>query len=337
MPKPKASSRSQLQVLFTCIGRRVELVDAFRKAAAKLKIRLTTHGADMSWFAPALHHVDRAHIVPTLADPNYLDALIEIVRKHRIDLIIPLIDSELLLMSEAWERFDALGCMGVVSSESVIQTCQDKMQTYERLKKAGIDTPATWTSEEVLRRKRHRFPYFIKPREGSAGLGNYKINNLDELEVLCRRVQDPIVQEFVSGVEHTLDVYTGFDGIPRCVVPRKRLEVRSGEVSKGVIVKNPRIMAVGRKVALALGDTRGVITVQCMVTPQRRIRVIEINPRFGGGAPLAIHAGADFPKWLMAHHLGRRIRINPTGFKDNLTMLRYDRSVFCSINKQAGC
>ncbi len=114
MPKRNASSRSQLQVLFTCIGRRVELVDAFRKAASKLKIRLTCHGADMSWFAPALHQVDRAHIVPTLADPEYLDALIEIVRQHRIDLIIPLIDSELLLMSKAWDRFDALGCRGVV-------------------------------------------------------------------------------------------------------------------------------------------------------------------------------------------------------------------------------
>lgn len=327
------SGRPHLGVLFTCIGRRIELADAFRRAAAKLNIRLTIHGADMTWFAPALHHVDRAHIVPALCDSNYLDALVEIIRKNRIDLAIPLIDSELMLMSEAWERLDAIGCRVVISSEDVIHKCQDKLLTFEVLKKAGIDTPKTWSYREALRRKRHRFPYMVKPREGSAGQGNFKVDHLAELKVLCRRVHDPIVQEFVEGWEHTLDVYTGLDGIPRCVVPRRRLEVRSGEVSKGMVVKDPRIMAVGRRVATALGDCRGVVTVQCMVTPDQRIRVIEINPRFGGGVPLAINAGADFPKWLMAQHLGRRVRINPTGFKDKITMLRYDQSVFCSLNE----
>ncbi|MGD2111174.1 MAG: ATP-grasp domain-containing protein, partial [Phycisphaerae bacterium] len=121
---------------------------------------------------------------------------------------------------------------------------------------------------------------------------------------------------------------TGFDGKPRCVVPRRRLEVRTGEVSKGLVVKDPAIMAVGRQVALALGKCRGVVTVQCMVTPRGRIRVIEINPRFGGGAPLAIHAGADFPRWILSELWGKKPRINPTGFRGDVAMLRYDESVF---------
>ncbi len=326
--------RSRLNVLFTCVGRRVELLSAFRRAADRLRIDLTIHGADMSWFAPAMHHVDRAHIVPTLDDGAHLDALLATARDHKIDMIVPLIDSELLQMSRAWARFDALGCRLVVSSEGVIETCQDKLLTYRRLKSAGIDTPRTWTCEAALKLKHHRFPYFMKPREGSAGMGNYKIDNLEELKVLRRRVPNPIVQEFVDGVEHTLDVYTGFDGIPRCVVPRRRLEVRNGEVSKGVVVKDRRVMAVGRKVALALGDCRGLVTVQCIVTPRREIRVIEINPRFGGGAPLGIHAGADYPAWLMSEHLGVPITINPTAFENNIAMLRFDDSVFCPIDKR---
>jgi carbamoyl-phosphate synthase large subunit len=280
-----------------------------------------------------MHHVDHAHIVPALDDPKQIDALLEIVRKHKIDMVIPLIDIELMQMSRAWERFDRLGCRLVISSENVIHTCQDKLLTYRMLKSAGIDTPKTWSCEAALRRKRHRFPYFMKPREGSAGMGNYKVHNLDELRVLSRRVPNPIVQEFVEGVEHTLDVYTGYDGIPRCVVPRRRLEVRTGEVSKGVIVKDRGIMAAGRQVALALGDCRGVVTVQCIVTPDRQIRVIEINPRFGGGAPLGIRAGADFPLWLMAEHLGRPVVIKPTSFENNIAMLRFDDSVFFSVDK----
>ncbi len=331
--RKKPPSRPHLKVLFTCVGRRVELIHAFRAAAEKLDVDLTIHGADMSWFAPAMHHVDQAHIIPPLSDLHQVDALLRIVKMHGIDMIIPLIDSELLAMSAAWERFRKLNCSAVISSEDVIQTCQNKLLTYEMLKSAGIDTPTTWSAEDALEKKRLRFPLFMKPREGSAGMGNYKIDNLEELEVLRKRVPNPIVQDFVHGIEHTLDVYTGLDGIPRCVVPRRRLEVRNGEVSKGVVVKNRSIMTAGRRVALALGNCRGVITVQCILTAEKRVRVIEINPRFGGGAPLGIRAGADYPLWLMSEHLGRAVTIKPAAFDNNIAMLRFDDSVFCTVGK----
>jgi carbamoyl-phosphate synthase large subunit len=77
-----------------------------------------------------------------------------------------------------------------------------------------------------------------------------------------------------------------------------------------------------------LRECRGVVTVQCIATDDRRIRVIEINPRFGGGVPLAIHAGADFPKWILQELLGQRPRINALGYQDDIAMLRFDDSVF---------
>ncbi len=161
-------------------------------------------------------------------------------------------------------------------------------------------------------------------------MGNYIIHTKEELYTLGRRVNDPIVQEFVEGTEHTMDVYTGFDGEPRCVVPRKRMEVRTGEVSKALIVKDRDIMETGAKVARSLGECRGVVTVQCMVSESGRICTIEINPRFGGGAPLAIEAGADFPKWILMEQLGQKPRITMGGFRDDVAMLRYDESVFLS-------
>jgi carbamoyl-phosphate synthase large subunit len=72
----------------------------------------------------------------------------------------------------------------------------------------------------------------------------------------------------------------------------------------------------------------GVITIQLIVTPNGRIRVIEINPRFGGGAPLAIHAGADFPRWLLEAATGGTPRIRPDGYRDGVSMTRFDDSIF---------
>jgi len=168
----------------------------------------------------------------------------------------------------------------------------------------------------------------MKPRAGSAAQGNYKIHNAEELRVLGRRVKDAIVQEFIDGVEYTSDVYTGLDGKVRCVVPRRRLEVRTGEVSKALIVKRTDVMDTCCRVVAALGECRGVVTVQCIVTADDRVRALEINPRFGGGAPLAIHAGADFPKWLMMELLGQRPRISAASYRDGIGMLRFDDSVF---------
>jgi carbamoyl-phosphate synthase large subunit len=306
----------------------VELLRAFKRAGEDLGIELEMHGADASWLSPALHCVDKAHIVPPISSGEYVDATLELARRRKIDLLIPLIDSELILIAAARDRFAELGCTALISSESAVRTCRDKLLTFAALKRAGIDTPMTWSWAEAAKRKRHRLPYFLKPRCGSAAMGNYVVGSASELQTFGRRVHDAIVQEFVEGAEHTLDVYTGLDGKPRCVVPRKRLEVRTGEVSKGLIVKDAAIMAVGRSVAEMLGECRGVITVQCIVTPDKRIRVIEINPRFGGGAPLSIHAGADFPKWILMELVERRPRINPTGFRDDVAMLRFDDSVF---------
>ncbi len=334
-PKPRrnrSASKPVLRILFTCVGRRIELLDAFRQAARKLRIKLEVHGADINRTAPAIHVADVAHLVPRIGHRNHISALATLVEKNKIDAIIPLIDSDLLALSRAATRFAKLGCTVVISKQSVIKTCGDKLLTHQFLKRADIDTPETWTPAEALAHRRRKFPYFLKPREGSAGQGLYKINDADELRVFIKRQPDCVVQEFIEGVEHTMDVYTGFDGIPRCVVPRRRLEVRTGEVSKGLIVKDPRIIEVGRSVANAISGFRGVVTVQCMVTSTGRITVIEINPRFGGGAPLSIHAGADFPKWLMTELLGKSLKIREDSYRDKVAMLRYDESLFIDGN-----
>jgi carbamoyl-phosphate synthase large subunit len=59
------------------------------------------------------------------------------------------------------------------------------------------------------------------------------------------------------------------------------------------------------------------------------IRIIELNARFGGGYPLAHHAGGRFTDWLLDEQEGT----SPSYFgdwTDDLAMLRYDEAVFVS-------
>ena len=317
-----------MRVMFSCVGRRIELMSAFRAAAASLDIELEVHGADSNAHAPGLYRCDAAHRVPPIADADYVPRLLELVGALGIELMIPLLDPELEKLSAAREQFAAGGCCVPISDPVVVRLFADKLRSYEHFLAHGIDTPRTWAADEALKLEQHTFPYFMKPTRGSASMGNYRINDLDDLRVMARRVPQPIAQEFVAGVEHTLDAYTGLNGELRCVVPRRRLEVRQGEVSKSLVVMEESLIEAGRKVINSISGWRGVVTIQCIRTPDGRTRVIEVNPRFGGGVPLAIRAGADFPRWLMQELRGERPDVRPDTFVDGLRMLRFDQSVF---------
>jgi carbamoyl-phosphate synthase large subunit len=314
------------------VGRRVELLQAFRAAARRLKIDLRLVGVDSDPTAPALSCVDEPVIVPRADEPGYIGAVLAAVAAHGAALLIPTTDTDLEVVSQHREAISGLGCVPLIAEPDVISTCRDKVQTYAHLRRHNIDTPETWTPDELRGVTSKRFPLFIKPRTGSASQWVHKLVDEPDLEYYLRRVRDPIIQEFVAGTEHTLDVYVGLDGVPRCVVPRARWQVRTGEVSKGIVVKDHAIMNAGKHVVETLGPSvRGVITLQCIVTPERRIRFIEINPRFGGGAPLAIAAGADFPGWLLQELDGQLPPIAFDGFQHGLCMLRYDWSVFLPL------
>ncbi|UCG32292.1 MAG: ATP-grasp domain-containing protein [Phycisphaerales bacterium] len=318
-----------MRLLFSCVGRRVELVQAFLRAGEALGVELEIHGADSNGLAPALQWCHKRHIVPRIPEDNYIPVLLGLVQAEKIDVMVPLIDHELEKLSGAHEEFEAVGCRPIISSPDVVHTCRDKLLTHKYFTQHDIDTPKTWTAKELLQGGRTlSFPYFLKPRFGSAGLGNHRLETLEAMRALSQQVPEPIVQEYVEGVEHTLDAYTGLDGKLRCVLARRRLEVRGGEVTKSLLVMDPELIEAGSRVINSRSGWMGVITIQCIQRSDGRIQFIEVNPRFGGGVPLSIRAGADFPRWLLMELCGDEPDVRPDSFTDGLTMSRYDQSVF---------
>ncbi len=333
-PMNSTPPRSAMTILVSCAGRRVELIQAFRAAAARLRVELKIIATDRSPTAPALAAADIAEIAPEIGDPAYIPGLLDLIRGHQVRAIIPTIDTDLPILAAQRDAFEQMGCLSLIADAATIRICRDKIETFRFLRDNGVDTPATFLPHELPATGSLRFPYIIKPRFGSASQQVHKLEGQGDLDYYLSRGRDPIVQEFVEGDEHTLDVYVGLTGEPRCVVPRRRWQTRGGEVSKGVTVKDPAIMEAGRRVVECLGrSARGLVTLQCIVTREGRIRFIEINPRFGGGAPLGIAAGADYPAWLLEELSGRTPRIAFDGFRHGLCMSRYDWSVFLPLDE----
>jgi len=316
-----------MNILFTNIGRRVSLVQHFIKTLKSLNIKGNIIGADMNMSAPAIHVVDRKYKICPISNSNYIPSLISICKKENIDLLISLLDTDLIKLSKNKKSFEKIGTKVLISSCKVINICQDKTKTFNFLKKNGIPTPNLIDIDEVISTKKG-FPFIIKPSHGSASKGVFKVNNVEELKFYRSKIKNPILQEFVVGDEFTVDVLADFQSNIKSIVPRKRLEVRAGEVSKGMTVKDQRIIETTKKCVESLKQVVGPITVQGILAKNNNFKITEINPRFGGGHPLAIKAGADFPKWIIEMTQGKSPIIKLDGWIDSLVMLRYDDAIF---------
>ncbi len=322
----------RLNILLTCAGRRVGLIRAFRSAAESLNIRSKIVGTDVSSLSPALYGCDIGLITHSIVHEEYIPELLSITKKHEIKLVVPTIDTELMILARHRSEFEKLGARVLVSSVDVVEICQDKRNAYRFLVDHGFDTPQTRELSEVDE-KDLKFPVFLKPWDGSASRSNAMAANWEEYHYLTKRIPHCIVQEHISGQEYTCDVYVDFQREVRTVVPRKRIETRAGEVSKSQTVKLPRLMEACRKLVTLLKAGPGVVTLQCFLTKDNQIKFIEINPRFGGGVPLSIRAGADFPKWILSEMTGKPLRVKFDGWQDLLFMLRFDEAFWIENSK----
>jgi carbamoyl-phosphate synthase large subunit len=315
-----------VNVLFTSAGRRVELLRAFRRAYRSLRLKGDIIVADVNPLAPAFRVADTTHIVPPFADPDYVPALLEIIRRRRVDLVFPLIDPDIPILAAHKKDFETAGAKVMTPDAEGAETARDKWNTYRMYRTLGIPAARSWLPED-LARERPGFPLFIKPRRGSAGKGAFRVADERQLAFFLAYVKDPIIQECLPGPEITCDVVCGAEGGVWAVVLRKRIEIRAGEVAKGVTLWDERIAR--HCLAAAKGiRASGPITVQCMLKDGDPF-FTEINARFGGGCPLGIAAGVNAPKWYLAEAAGIPQRIPRMGsYTSGLYMTRFDDSFF---------
>jgi len=266
--------------------------------------------------------------VPRLDDPGFVPQLLSICRRERIACVFPLIDPDIAVLARNRAELEATGARVAAVEVSALGLASDKWRTTEPFQRLGLPTPQSWLAD-ALDPDTASYPLFIKPRWGSAGVGASRVDDADALRYALARVSQPIIQECLPGPEITNDVICDLQGQVAAVVSRQRIEVRWGEVAKGVTMRDERIIDACRRVAEAL-PARGPITVQCMMRGETPC-FTEINARLGGGVPLADAAGVDFATWLLAQAAGLDYALPPMGqYREGLYLTRSDTSLFLS-------
>lgn len=315
-------------VLISSAGRRVALLDIFRRTLRSMGLSGNVIAADMSPLSSAFHSADESVLVPPCSDPTFISTMLEMCRERDVRLLIPTLDPELPLYAANRERFDEIGTTVAVSSPDVVSIAYDKGLTHSWLIEHGFPT-IRQTEPAMLRGSNGwSFPLLAKPRTGSSSIGVSIVRDRAELEVAIRD-GDFVVQTIATGEEYTIDVLADKVGRCLCAVPRRRIEVRAGEVSKGMTFRSQKLIELGFGICDALPGAYGALNIQVFADPEtERMNVIEINPRFSGGFPLSWQAGARYPQWLIEEILGEGSTARPDGWLDGIVMLRWDEAVF---------
>ena len=311
-----------MKILFTSVGRRVELMQAFKNAANNLNIKLEIYGADITDSAPALYFCDYTVIVPRIKDENYIPKLIKVCNDEKIDALIPTIDTDLLLLAQHKKDFG--NTKVIICDEDKVAICRDKRYTADYFNSVGLNSPHP---VDDYKNYKEGFPAFIKPKDGSSSIFAHKVENEEELISYAHQVPDYIIQPFISGTEYTVDIFCDFEGNPIYITPRIRLAVRSGEVLKTEIRQDDSIINEMKELVKDYKPC-GQITVQLIKDSKtNKNYYIEINPRFGGGAPLSIKAGADSAEAMIRLLNGEQLCYQDKKAEDGAIFSRFDQSV----------
>jgi carbamoyl-phosphate synthase large subunit len=316
-------------ILITSAGRRVELLKIWKECAlSTLGSKASVYANDLNpSLSAACQLADKSFTICRCTEPDYSAQVLEQCLVHGIQLVIPTIDTELLTLAEARETFAAAGVQVVVSDPELVRQCRNKRRT------AALFASLSMPSPKILDPLDLTFPCFMKPVGGSSSYGIKSIPSADYLAPVDTRNPENLFQELVPihWIEYTVDLYFSKLGDLLGCVPRQRLEVRGGEISKG-ITRSDKILTLLKKYLGRLDGARGVVTLQIFTDPAReQILGIEINPRFGGGYPMSHAAGVNYPAMLIKEYLlGESLEYDEAWDAD-LVMLRHDTMVISGI------
>ena len=312
-------------ILITSAGRRVSLVKAFQNELKSRfqEAKVFTTDVKPEWSSACMVS-DGFFTLPRVTDALYPSLLYDLCVENSIALVIPTIDTELFILASNKKRFADAGIVLAVSDLELVVRCRDKRKTNRLFEEVGIEFP------KPVDRNRPVFPVFIKPYDGSLSKDIMLIRDQIDWHDSFLENEKLMFMEYLAPEEYqefTVDAYFDQLGILKGLVPRRRIEVRGGEISKGRTERGALYDSLLSKFA-ELKGARSCLTMQFFEHKTNgRVIGIEINPRFGGGFPLSYHAKANYPAMLIQEYLLNERLDFLDNWIDGLVMLRYDAEI----------
>lgn len=311
--------KKEIKILFLGGAKRVSLAERFILSGENLGFEIKIYSYELDKFVP-ISSIAEIIIGLKWNDEKIFEHLIKTIKEKKIDILLPFVDPATIIAAELKTLVNDVFIP--VSDLSTMEIFFDKNKSNKWFIEHNLNLPLPKDGE---------FPLIAKPIFGSASKGLIIIRNNQEFISFKKNenINNYLIQRYIDGDEYTVDCYISQNGKIISMVPRKRIEITGGEVSKAITTRDDIIINEVKKI-LITGIFKGPINIQFI----RDIKtgetyIMEINPRFGGGVILTIEAGANFPLFILKEF--SKIDIQPENeWVENLVMARSFRETFIS-------
>ena len=293
-----------------------------------MKADHTVIAVDMNPHSAGLHMADVGTTVPPATHHHWPAVMAEVVRDHKVDVVVPLVDDELReldrLQEALWDEIPIL-----VPRIGLVQQTLDKYESYKLLSDMDFPVPETCLLSEMTHFSDDDFPRFIKPRFGHGSRGTHLAHSLEEANSFAEQSgydrDQLIIQEFIKGIEYSSNVTVTRDNRLLSVVI-KETPIKRGMTVWGITRKNPVLKESCVQIYEKL-EPGGPMNVQQMLSDDGTPYVLEINPRFSGSSCLNVEAGVNEFDLLVRDAVGESVE-PITEYDSGLGMIRYTNQIY---------
>tara|TARA_R110002012_G_scaffold49960_2_gene129432 strand:+ start:3897 stop:4775 length:879 start_codon:yes stop_codon:yes gene_type:complete len=262
-----------MNILITSAGSpaAVGLIKSINLVQEKTHKNYNITAIDCDPLAAGLFLANNYHVVPPIKDiSNPWEFLKNIILKHKINFILPNSESELILFSKNKKNLEKMGVKIWISPLNTINLCNNKFKFWEKLHK-DFNMPFYISSK-----------IFSKPDQGAGSRG-------------CKLIETPKnthLWEYLPGNEYTVDVFCDGNSNSLGTIVRKREGIKAGISVKGSIIRNKYLEEESEKLCKTLNIV-GPCNIQWKENESQQPKLIECNPRLGGGTYFSTLAGVN--------------------------------------------
>ncbi len=301
-------------------------------------------GADMGADPTVLQMMDKVYKTSRATADCYIDELLEICKKEKVDVIMPVMSAELVALVRNREKFEAIGTKVSVSDIDVINNTNNKYNLYKFMNDNGIKTPK-FASVKCFDDLEPAFKYVGYPNEavcikatelsGSRGIRivdptksrfdilfgekpNSFFISFEELKtILSEKDEMPemMAMEYLPGEEFSVDLVADC-GKVLYMCARESNTISASIPLEATTFHDYKAYEICKKVVAALG-LDGNADFDFKYDKNGDPVLMEINPRVAATMAIFKHAGMNLPYLRIKQLLGEELpKIEPkTGVK----------------------
>lgn len=287
-------------------------------------------GVDMNPMAVCRSKVDKFYQVPAAADPSFIDAVLNICKTEKIQILISIVTRELELFAAAKRRFAEIGTIISTMDQEPLHIANNKGSLLTAMREAGLPVPAfrvvydpNELQDAVYELGYPELPVVVKPTFGNGSRGTRILNaqksrydlffkekpnsqymRLEELlDIVSERNEIPemMVMEYLPNEEISVDVLADHGKV--LYISARKGRVISSIMVSSIVERNIAAIDIASKVVSLLRlDGNIDFDMKCGINGYPYI--MEINPRLPAGVAVQAMAGINFPYLRIKQLLG---------------------------------